>query len=234
MLKHYSIILLFFVMSSIINAQTIDNPVVDIKSHPTLNITKIEKSSESTIFYLTLKNKVENGFFCVNTDVFISIPGKRIKFDMIKSEGIENCPDLHKFSSPGQVVNFKLFFPSISDTIKTLDLVENCTDNCFSIRGIHLDKKYNEEVHNFDIGINYYRSGNIQHALPFFLDIVNKSNFSKSKHYAYSMYIIPIIYEKIGYLKDAKKSFQNLLNSDIIEKEYFIGKIRELPFFKDK
>ncbi len=234
MLKKYFLILIFFVLISGIKAQSIDNPVVDFKSHPTLNITKIVKSGDSTIFYMSLKNEVEKGFFCVNNDVFISIPGKRIKFEMIKSSGIENCPDMHRFTSPGQMIDFKLYFPAISDTIKILDLVENCTDNCFAIRGIHLDNAYNKEVHNFDVGVNYYRSGNVQHALPFFLDIVNKSTFKKSKHYAYATYIIPVIYEKIGYLEDAKKSFQKLLDSDIVEKDYFIRKIREIPYFKDK
>jgi len=234
MMKNYFLLLISFVLASGINAQIIENPVVDFKSHPTLNITKILRSEDSTVFYMSLKNEVEKGYFCVNNDVFMSIPGKRVKFEMIKSSGIENCPDMHKFNAPGQVVNFTLYFPAISDTIKVIDLVENCTDNCFALRGVHLDNTYNQEVHNFDTGVNYYRSGNVQHALPFFLDIVNKSKYKNSKHFAYSTYIIPIIYEKIGYLEDADKSFQRLINSDIVEKEYFIGKIREIPYFKNK
>ncbi len=234
MQKTYYIFFIIFLIAFESNAQTIENPVVDMKSHPTLNIEKIEKTDNFTILFMSLKNEIENGAFCVNSDVFISLPDKRIKFDMIKSEGIENCPNMHKFTAPGQVLNFKLYFPLINDTIKLLDLVENCTDNCFYIRGIHLDKVFNEETRNFDIGINYYRKGNVQHALPYFLDIVNKSQYKKSKHYAYSMYIVPIIYEKIGYLDDAKEAFDKLVDSDIVEKKYFLKKIREIAYFKDK
>jgi hypothetical protein len=234
MFGHYFKIFILLTFLSKINAQVIEKPFVNIKSHPTLGIDKIERSKTSTVFYLSLKNELDNGYFCVDNNVFISIPGKRIKFNMIKSEGIENCPEMHKFSSKGQVINFKLFFPPISDTIMELDLVENCTDNCFYIRGINLDIDFNNEINNFDIGVNYYRNGVISHALPYFLDIVNKSKYKKSKHYAYSLFIIPIIYEKNGYIDDASKAFTNLLNSDIVEKEYFIRKIKEIPFFTDK
>jgi len=234
MFKRYITIFILLSFLSNLNAQIIEKPFVNIKSHPTLSIDKINRSKTSTVFYLSLRNELDSGYFCVDTNVFISIPGKGIKFDMIKSEGMENCPKIHQFTSKGQVVNFKLFFPPISDTIMELDLVENCTDNCFYFRGINLDPEFNQEINNFDIGVNYYRKEMISHALPYFLNIANKSKYKKSKHYAYSMYIIPIIHEKNGYLDDASKAFEALVNSNIVEKEYFIRKLREIPFFTDK
>jgi len=221
------------ILSHVLLGQTIFNPVVNSKTHPTLDIEKIVKTDSNTVFFMNLRNELEkNGAFCVDNKVFVSIPGKRIKFDMIKSTGIENCPEIHKFNAVGEELRFQLFFPPISDTIKELDLVENCNDNCFTIRGIILDEVINAEIHAFDAGVLYYRKGEYDVALRYFKDIVEKSKNTGSKYYAYSMYILPVIYYNKGNNAMAKEAFEDLLKSDIYDKEYFIDKIKEIDFFK--
>lgn len=232
-LKNTVIILLIFLSSNHIHAQVILNPVVNYKTHPTLKVEKIIKNANETIFFMSIMNELEQGgAFCVDKDVFISIPNKRIKFNMVKSEGIENCPDYHKFNIVGETVNFKLHFPAISDTIKELDLVENCNENCFTIRGIILDETINKEMQAFDTGVLYYRNGDYDVALSYFKEIVEKSKNTNSKYYAYSMYILPVIYYNKGEKALAKKAYENLLKSDIYDKDYFVDKIEEIEFFK--
>ncbi len=214
--------------------QTIMNPVVGSKTHPTLQIEKIVKSNTNTVFYMSIRNELEKGgAFCVDKDVFVSIPGKRVKFDMIKSEGIENCPQMHKFNAAGEELRFQLFFPPINDTIKELDLVENCNDNCFVIRGIILDPVINDEIHAFDTGVLYYRKGDYDVALNYFKKIVDNSKNTGSKYYAYSMYIVPVIYYNKGEKSKAISAYKKLLNSNIYDKDYFVNKIKEIDFFKE-
>ncbi len=225
-------LLAFFGFSNL-TGQTIYNPVINSKTHPTLQIEKIMKTDSNTVFFLNIKNELKNGgSFCVDKNVFISIPGKRVKFDMIKSEGIENCPQIHKFNEAGEELRFRLFFPAINDSIKELDLVENCTQNCFAIRGIILDNIINEEIHAFDAGVLYFRKGEYDVALNYFKGIVSKSKNINSKYYAYSMYILPVIYYKRGEKSKAKKAYENLLRSNINNKNYFVNKIKEIDFFK--
>ena len=232
--KLISIIIITVFTVSIVNSQIIDNPVVNVKSHPTLNIEKISKTESTTVFHMNIKNELaQDGRFCVDNKVFLSIPGKNIKFDMIRSEGIENCPEMHEFTKVGESLSFKLIFPNISDTIIELDLVEDCNEDCFYIRGINLDQIFNKEVHDFDTGVIFYRDNNVEKALSYFKEIVESSKYKKSKHYAYSMYILPVIYQKLGKRSLANKTYQDLVDSDIIDKEYFINKLNEIEGFGD-
>ncbi len=228
------LIILTIIFFNNLTGQIIYNPVVNSKTHPTLQIEKIVKSDSNTVFYMSIKNKLEKGgAFCVDKNVFISIPGKRVKFDMLKSAGIENCPQIHKFNTVGEELRFQLFFPPLNDTIKELDLVENCNNNCFAIRGIILDEIINEEIYAFDTGVSYYRKGNYDVALNYFKEIVDDSKNTGSKYYAYSMYILPVIYYNKGEKSKAKAAYKNLLNSNIYDKDYFVSKIKEIDFFKE-
>lgn len=232
MYKLISIIIITTFSVLIVNSQVIVNPVVDFKSHSTLNIEKISKTDSTTVLFMNIKNeRAKDGWFCVDKKVYLEVPGTNIKFDIIRSEGIENCPEMHKFTKIGESLSFKLIFPNIGDTITELDLVEDCNEDCFFIRGINLDQNFNNEVHNFNKGVLLYRENNIEKALSFFKKIIETSKYKKSKHFAYSLYIIPVIYQKLGKKSLAQKAYKDLVDSDIVKKEYFINKLNELEGF---
>jgi len=138
---------LFLIVSGSLNSQTIISPNYSLKSHSTLNIIKIEVRSEATLFYLSIENKIQNGSFCADKNIFIIYPdGKKSK--LVSSTDIPVCPDSHQFKAPGEKLDFVLTFPPLKKGTEWIDLVEECTDNCFSFYGICLDNDLNGRIDN--------------------------------------------------------------------------------------
>jgi hypothetical protein len=131
-------------VSSILS-QTILQPNYSLKSHETLNIIKVEIRSEATIFYLSIENQIEGGSFCADKNIYIIYPdGKKSKLE--SSSGIPVCPDTYKFKTPGEKLEFVLSFPPLKKGTEWIDLVEECSANCFSFYGISLDNDLNKRI----------------------------------------------------------------------------------------
>jgi hypothetical protein len=216
-------------------SQIIDLPVVNAKSHKTLVIDKIDRNEKQIVFYLSVTNELTTGdaWFCADKQIYIKDSKGDLMYFITRSEGIPICPETHKFTKAGEVLQFVLYFPPISPEIKELDLIENCSDNCFSFNGIILDPKENDEIKLFEKGVELFSDKNQAQALPCFLQIVQSTTDKKSNIYAYSMYIIPLIYFQIGDTEKAKIKFLELKNSQIKDRQYFIEKLQTEPFFKD-
>jgi hypothetical protein len=123
-------------------SQSIIQPNYGLKSHETLEINKIELTSGTTVFNLSVENRIQNGNFCADKNIFIIYPdGTRIK--MISSNGIPVCPQIHRFKEPGEKLTFALTFPALKQDTYWIDLVEECSENCFSFYGITLDNDLN-------------------------------------------------------------------------------------------
>jgi hypothetical protein len=139
-----SFIILVTTLSSLFS-QTFFQPKYSLKSHQTLNIIKIEARSEATIFYLSIENQIEGGSFCADKNIYIIYPdGKKSKLE--SSSGIPVCPDTHKFKAPGEKLEFVLSFPPLKKGTEWIDLIEECSDNCFSFYGISLNNDINKRI----------------------------------------------------------------------------------------
>jgi len=112
-------------------SQSLLLPNYGLKSHETLGISKIELTTKAAVFYLSVENRIQNGNFCADKNIFIIYPdGTRVK--MISSSGIPVCPEIHRFKEPGEKLAFTLTFPALKQGTYWIDLVEECLENCFS------------------------------------------------------------------------------------------------------
>lgn len=154
MKKTFFIGLLFLLLFGSLHSQTFINPNYSLKSHETLNIIKAEAKPEATFFYMSLENRIPNGTFCADKNIYLVYPdGKKIRME--SASGIPVCPDAHKFSAPGEKLEFTLTFPPLRSGTKWIDLVEDCNDNCFSFYGVTLDNDLNKRIDEaFSFGEN--------------------------------------------------------------------------------
>jgi hypothetical protein len=53
---------------------------------------------------------------------------------------------MHEFSSVGEKVYFTLVFDKLPEDTPWFDIVEYCSDNCFSILALNMDEKINERI----------------------------------------------------------------------------------------
>ena len=126
-------------------AQTVYKPNYALKSHETLEISRIEMTPSTTTFYMSVENRISGGYFCADNNTFIVSPdGSRMK--LVSSNGIPVCPDVYRFKLPGERLDFILTFPPLQEEPGWIDLVEDCTDNCFSFYGITTDPALNSAI----------------------------------------------------------------------------------------
>ncbi len=136
---------LFFPGTS--SAQTFIQPNYGLKSHETLVINKVEATTKAVTFYLTIENRIANGTFCADKNIYILFPdGTRSM--LVSSNGIPVCPDAHKFNTPGEKLDFTLTFPPLKNGVEWIDLIEDCSDNCFHFFGITLDNELNRKLND--------------------------------------------------------------------------------------
>jgi len=137
-----------------LHSQTFINPNYSLKSHETLNIIKVEARPEATFFYMSLENRIPNGTFCADKNIYLVYPdGKKSRLE--SSSGIPVCPDTYKFKAPGEKLEFMLTFPPLKPGTKWIDLIEDCNDNCFSFYVITLDNDLNKRIDEaFSFGEN--------------------------------------------------------------------------------
>jgi hypothetical protein len=139
----------FFILINfiIINgfSQTLIKPNYALKSHETLEISKIEISSQKTVIFLTVENRITGGYFCADKNIFIIYPDG-IRSRLISSKGIPVCPATYKFKTIGEKLNFGLTFPPLKQGTQWIDLIEDCSENCFSFYGVCLNSDLNKKI----------------------------------------------------------------------------------------
>jgi len=120
-------------------------PNVALKSHETLDIMKVVMSEEKTEIFLKVENRITGGNFCADKNIFIIYPdGTRSV--LVSTSGIPVCPDTYKFTSIGEKLDFVLTFPPLKKGTEWINLVEDCSENCFSFYGITLDSNLNKKI----------------------------------------------------------------------------------------
>ena len=136
-------LLYFFVVPGY--TQTYIKPNYALKSHETLEITKIEITPQKSLIFLSVENRITGGYFCADKNIFILYPdGTRSK--LTTSKGIPVCPDSYKFKTIGEKLNFELTFPPLKPGTQWIDLIEDCSDNCFSFFGVCLNTDLNKRI----------------------------------------------------------------------------------------
>ncbi len=142
-----SIIILFFLAGRIadIQSQTYYKPNIALKSHETLEISKVEINEQSTSVYLSIENRIAGGNFCADRNIYLICPdGSKLK--LIKAVNIPVCPDSYGFKSIGEKLQFTLEFPPLQPGTKWIDIIEECKEFCFSFYGVCLDNGLNKKI----------------------------------------------------------------------------------------
>jgi len=132
-------------ITGFVHSQTFINPNYSLKSHETLNITKVEVKPEGTFIYLSIENRISKGTFCADKKIFIIFPDGQ-KSKLVSSSGIPVCPDTYKFKTIGEKLEFVLTFPRLKEKTEWIDLIEDCSENCFSFYGITLNTTLNRMI----------------------------------------------------------------------------------------
>jgi hypothetical protein len=126
-------------------SQSFVQPNAGLKSHETLEIIKIELTSESTIVNLSLENRIDGGSFCADQNIYIIYPDGD-KGRLAKANGIPVCPENYKFKSIGEKLDFNLNFPPLKPGTEWIDIIEECSANCFWFYGITLNNDLNKRL----------------------------------------------------------------------------------------
>lgn len=141
-MKKHSVFILFILLVTSANAQIIVNPNFAITSHPMV-VNQIVTSEGYLMIELSIENKIDNGSFCADKNIYIrNLTGSEM-IKLSNSEGIPVCPDVYQFKWIGEKLTFKLYFPNPNQPLKYIDLIEDCDNACFSILGIILDSEMN-------------------------------------------------------------------------------------------
>jgi hypothetical protein len=157
-------------------SQVVERPNFGLKSHETLQITKIEIATDKTIVHLTIENRIEGGSFCADKNIFLIDPSGE-KLRMTQASGIPVCPDSYTFENPGEVLQFTLEFPPLKPGTNWIDIIEECNENCFSFYGVVLNKNINGKI---DDAFYYADNHEPSKALISFINIaeeVREKNF---------------------------------------------------------
>jgi hypothetical protein len=204
--------------STSVQAQSITRPNYGLKSHETLEISKIEAGQQKTVIYLNIENRIKDGFFCADKNINIIYPdGTKAK--MISSKGIPNCPETYKFKSIGEKLSFELTFPSIKRSIQTIDIVEACSDNCFSFYGVCLNNNLNKEIDDASVQAENKEPAK---ALISFINIANSAE-SKNSGIEGLLYLnIISLAKETGNDPEAAEWYNKLKTSVIPRKDAYI------------
>jgi hypothetical protein len=143
--KTWIIVCLLTICTPYIHSQTIEQPNFALKSHETLEILKVVITTEKTVLYMSVENRIQGGNFCADKNIYLIYPdGGKLKLN--KASGIPVCPENYNFKSIGEKLQFTLEFPPLKSEAKWIDLTEECASNCFWFYGVTLDNDLNKKL----------------------------------------------------------------------------------------
>jgi hypothetical protein len=145
-----------------VHSQTIEKPNCALKSHETLLIIKIETTAKSTLIWFSVENRrSEGGSFCADKKIYILYPDGT-KLNLRRAKNIPVCPQSYIFKTVGEKLQFSLEFPPLEAGVKWIDIIEDCTSNCFWFYGVTLDNELNSKLDKaFDLAAKGQPSDNI-------------------------------------------------------------------------
>jgi hypothetical protein len=214
-------IIFFLVMETHLGAQVFDNPAIGLKSHQTMEITKVERQQDKTLVYVSVENRINGGTFCADKNIFIVQPdGSKLKLE--KASGIPNCPASHKFKRIGEVLEFTLAFPALQAGTGWFNLVEECSDNCFSVYGILLNNEFTARI---DMASSYIDRGQVDTAISLYQSMINDATVREAGIVG-SLYsdLISLMASK-GYAASAADWYRKLVESDVPQKDLYLNNL---------
>jgi len=223
MKKLLLIISLLFIYSHLIS-QSNTNINFAVSTHP-MKVNKIEFSQNQTKIELSIENQIKDGNFCADKKIDLQDAIGKGKSHLTKAEGIPVCPSNYKFTFIGEVLTFNLYFPVLDTKIKYINIIENCNQYCFSIKGIILSDEMNKEI---NLGYEYYSKGKLDFALSAF-----KMALENNPDYPFGFLyfnIIQIYTEKDEY-SSAKLWYNKLKNSSFQDKNEVISRLKNQIFY---
>lgn len=215
------LILLLFLSPFMASAQVYNMPATGLKSHETLEIVKVENSSDKTTIYVSIENRIKGGVFCADRNIYMGFPdGTRSK--MVKSSGIPQCPDSYKFKKIGEKLEFSLVFPPVKPGTGWFDLIEDCSDNCFSVYGILLNSNISSAINE---AVLYVNRGELDSAIKIYSDLIKKAGPTEAG-IAASLYVdlIELLVSK-GYTSQATDYYRKLVASTFPRKELYLNNL---------
>jgi hypothetical protein len=209
MRKSLYLTLIFLIVSIVSFSQSFIQPNYGLKSHETLVINKVEATAKATIFYMTIENRIIGGAFCADNNIFIVYPdGTRSK--LVSTNGITVCPDTYKFKTPGEKLDFTLTFLPLKKGTTWIDLIEDCTDNCFYFYGVTLDNALNQKINNaFQLAEN----NDPLKALISFVDILDSTDSMNNGAEGFLYVNIIRVAKESGNIGQAVDWYKKLKNS---------------------
>lgn len=213
---------LFLFFAVRVLSQTIDHPNYGLKSHETLEILSIEVTGNSTTLFMEIENRSLDGSFCADKNIFLVLPdGKRVK--ITGTEGIPRCPTTYVFKSFGEKLNFSLTFPSLPDSIKWFDLIEDCNDACFSFNAVILDPLLNQKIdHAYAVAELGETEASCREFEELLLDFSGKNCSYEGAIY----WNLVSLFRKSGNEIKAREWMDLLMNADIPLKEKYIENLQ--------
>lgn len=215
-----SVSIIFFFVTGIVNvfSQTYNRPNVALKSHETLEILKIETTPGKTVVSLMIENRIDGGTFCADRNIFI-IDANGVKLKLEKSSGIPVCPQTYRFRSIGETLHFTLDFPPLKSGIKWIDIVEDCTENCFSFYGVTLNIELNKKI---DEALSLAEKGETKKAINFYIRILESlADIDQGVKAALYTDIITLSIE-IGDRAGAEEWYKKMVNSKAPRLELYV------------
>jgi hypothetical protein len=208
----------FVTFSPALYGQTWNVPAVGLKSHQTMEVRKVETTPQKTIVYLSIENRISGGTFCADRNIYLVYPdGRRIKME--KASGIPLCPDSHKFKKQGEILEFSISFPAAEPGTGWIDIIEDCSDNCFSVYGILLNEAFSRRI---DEAIMQADKGHIDSAIGLYQKLISEAGQNEAG-IAGSLYsdLITLMVSK-GYTASAADWYKRLAASNLPGKDLYI------------
>lgn len=206
---------------AVASAQVFTAPAVGLKSLQTMEVMSIELSPAKTVIRLSVGNRIKGGTFCADRNIFIINPdGSKLK--LLKASGIPNCPESYKFRKEGEILEFSLTFPALQPGTGWIDLVEECSQNCFSVYGILLNNDFSRRI---DEAISQVDKGRIDSAIGLYTKLIQEAGPSEAGIVG-SLYsdLISLLAGK-GYTANATDWYRKLASSDLPGKQMYIDNL---------
>ncbi len=215
--------LILGMISVLAYSQTIAGPEFVIKSHETLEIMRVVRNEKETMFHMIIRNRLdEGGNFCVDKNTVLIAGNKTYRIEEII--GIPECPEVHNFEFIGDNLHFYLHFPPIPNEIKVVDLIEQCSENCFSFKSVILDLELQKEML---MAFDYFESGLVQKALASYKELLTKYENAYPGLEALFFFYIITIHSENGNSVEAEKWKKKFTSRDIPGSEWVLEKLEE-------
>lgn len=212
------IIFLAMMFPVILFPQDIPHPNYALKSHETLEITKIAVTPDKTVISMNIENKIQGGQFCADRNIYAVYPdGTRIR--MTSSSGIPACPATYKFKAPGEKLDFILNFPPLKETPGWIDIIEDCADNCFSFYGVVLSSDLNKRINE---AVILSEKGDDINAVEHYRQLLKELDGSNHGMEGAIYSDLIILLERSGKKAEAGNIYRKLKSSNIRNREKFL------------